>query len=161
MEFNLRQKKLPQRFEPIVAEAHELKRLSWILVLFVLASAGSEIFHYTNSLAEAFGAYQDQATTIAKARRHDPPFKPLGGYIIDVTYILVSVEQEGRNAVRLVAIQSVHFQRGLPTLNWGARKIARTRQRALMTKSHGRWQISELEEDTTEFATLADSFETK
>ena len=138
-----------------------MKRLSVVLAFFVLISAASEIYLYSTSLTEAFGAYKEQATTIARARRHDPPFKQLGGYILDVTYILVSLEHEGRNAVRLVAIQSVHLQRGLPTLNWGSRDIARTRHRALMRKSHGRWQISELEEDTTELTNLVDSFGTE
>ncbi len=98
---------------------------------------------------------------MAVSQRYEPPFKPLEGYILDVTYILQSIDYEGRNAVRLVAIQSVHFQKGLPGLNWWARKIAKTRHRARMTKAHGRWQISELESDATEVSTLADSFGAK
>jgi hypothetical protein len=138
-----------------------LKRLSLILILFVVASAGSEILHYSRSLTEAFQAYQDQATTMAIEQRYNPRFEPLEGYILDVTYILQSIDYEGRNAVRLVAIQAVHFQKGLPTLNWWARKIAKTKHHALMTKAHGYWQISELQEDATEVTDLLDSIGTE
>lgn len=134
-----------------------MKRLSLVLFLFVLTSAGSEVLHYSSALSEAFSAYKEQATIQAIEQRHGPSLEPLEGYILDVTYILQSIDFEGRNTVRLVAIQSVHFQKGLPTLNWWARKIAKTQHRVLMTKAHGRWQVSELEADATEVTTLADS----
>lgn len=138
-----------------------MKKLSIALLFFVLACVGHEVFDYFSSLSEAIGAYQDQATMIATARRHEYPFKSIDGYIVDVNYVLVSADLEGKDKVRLVAEQSVHFQKGLQVWNVGGRKIAKTRHKALMTRANGHWRISELTETTTEVTRLEDSLSTE
>jgi hypothetical protein len=78
-----------------------------------------------------------------------------------VTYVLQSVEPRDENAIRLVAVQAVHFKRSFGPVSLGDRKIAKTQHRVLMIREGGSWQISELEEGVTEISSLRDAFRTE
>jgi len=134
-----------------------VKKISLLLMLFVLACVGRELFDYISARQAAYLAYEDQATKLARSHRRDLPFADIGGYIIDVMYDLESITRKTEHEFEIVAVQAVHFQRGLPFLNWGARQIVKTRQKALMRRSEGQWLVSELEENTSAPAYLSES----
>lgn len=127
-----------------------MKKVYWFLSLLILVNVGIEIYVSLDDVAKASRAYQDEATLLAHSRRLEPPFTEIHGHIVDVTYILESMQRESDHAVRLVALQSVHFRKGASIGNWGSRRIARTRHHVLMIKTEGRWRISQLEEGGTE-----------
>lgn len=131
-----------------------MRKLPLVLLLYVLACIGREVFDYFETRLQAYRAYQSQASVLAKERRHQAPFDSIDGYIVDILYRLDSIERSTEHEVRIVAVQSVHFQRGLSVGNWGGRRIARTEHRAVMRR-HGRdWQICVLHEGSTEVADL-------
>ena len=134
-----------------------MNRISLILMLFVLACVGRELFDDISARKAAYLAYEEQATNLARSHRNDLPFADVEGYIIDVMYDLESITRKAEHELEIVAVQAVHFQRGLPFLNWGSRQIVKTRQRVLMRRSEERWLISELEENASDPAYLGES----
>jgi hypothetical protein len=135
-----------------------VRKCGFVLVLYILACIGRDLYDHFSSRNDAFRAYQEEATRLVKSRRHDPTFESVEGYIADVLYRLESLEHEAEDKIRLVAIQAVHFQRSGVINSWVGRKVAKTRQRVLMTRDRGTWRISELEEDLTEVSNLGDAF---
>ncbi len=138
-----------------------MKKLIFVLLLFFSASVGREIFDYFSSLSEAFGAYKELATKMAHVDTHQQTLEPVEGYIVDVYYILESVQREGLDNVRLVAIQSVHYKKGFGIGNFGERRVLKTRHDVLMVRADGLWQISELQQSATEVTRLGDALSTE
>ena len=138
-----------------------MNKLSFVLMLFALVCFGREAFDDISTRQAAYLAYEDQATKLAKSHRGDLPFADVEGYIIDVMYDLESITRKTRHEIEIVAVQAVHFQRGLPFGNWGSRQIVKTRHRVLMRRADGRWLISEMEENVSEPTYLGESVGTE
>jgi len=138
-----------------------MKKLCFLILLFISASVGREIYGYFSSLSGAFEGYKDHAAKMARSGAHEQTLEPVEGHLVDVSYILESVKREGRNNVRLAAIQSLHYETGFGVGNWGDRRIAKTRHDVIMVRKDGRWQISELQRGVTEITRLADSLGTE
>ena len=116
----------------------------------VFMSIGRGIADFMDARFGAIRAYQDQASAIARSRRHEAPFNAIPGRVVNVTYRLLSIEVEHPDELRLVAVQSVHFQKGSQLGNLVGRKIAQTRHDVLMAKDGDQWVISELNQGITE-----------
>jgi hypothetical protein len=135
-----------------------VKKLSLLLWLMVFMSIGRGVADFVDARFGALRAYQDQATAIAKALRHKPPFEEIPGHIVNVSYRLLSIECEDPYELRIAAVQSVHFQKGSQLGNLVGRKIAQTRQDVLMIKNGDQWEISELEQGVTEVTDFRGAF---
>jgi hypothetical protein len=135
-----------------------LKKLSLALALFILACVGREAYEHLAFPYSAYRVYQERATAIAKERRSEPPFAAVSGIMTDVFYRLESLDRESDNKVRIVAVQSVHFERTLAQ-NLGSKEVARTRQHVIMMQMEDGWEISQFEEDATELSTVKEAFE--
>lgn len=133
-----------------------LKTLLWLLALFVVATAVKETYDFFNPMAEAYRAYREQAGERARGRENDPVFRNIEGNIVDVVYRLESAEPAGDGRVRLVVVESIHFQKFSESGPFGNRRVAQTRQHVVMTSSSGQWVIGELNEDVTEVRELGE-----
>ncbi len=137
----------------------KMNKLSFLIVLFILACIGNEVYVYLNSRSDAFQNYKDYATEMAYENRRWPPFSSIEGSIVNVVYTLVSLEHEENDVIRLVAYQSVHFRKDFSLLKVGDMDIAKTRHDVLMTQEDGSWQVVELLPGLTEVKSLRDSVE--
>lgn len=135
-----------------------MKKLSFALALFILACIGREAYEHFAVPYRAYLVYQESATTMAKERRSEPPFVSISGNMTDVFYNLETLDREAENKVRIVAVQSVHFERTLAQ-SLGSVEVARTRQHIVMMQMGDGWEISQFEEDATELTTVKDEFE--
>jgi hypothetical protein len=116
----------------------------------IFMSIGRGVADFVDARFGAIRAYQDQASEIAKSRRNQSPFVTIRGRLVNVSYRLLEIECEHPDELRLVAVQSVHFQKGSQLGNLVGRKIAQTRHDVLMTKDGDQWVISELKQGVTE-----------
>lgn len=132
-----------------------MKWLWALLFLFVLATAIKEGWDHFGPMAQAFRAYREEAEPLARSLRNDPRFRDVEGHIIHVSYQLESAERTDGGAVRIVVVESVHFQRVSESGPFGNRRVAKTRQRVLMSRKGSDWAVSRIEEDATEITELA------
>ncbi len=135
-----------------------MKKLSFALALFILACIAREAYIHLAVPYNAYRVYQERATAMAKERRSEPPLASISGIMTDVFYSLETLDRETENKVRIVAVQSVHFERALAQ-NLGSVEVARTRQHVIMMQMGDDWEISQFEEDATELTTVKEAFE--
>jgi hypothetical protein len=127
-----------------------MKKLYLILWLLIFMSFGRGVADFLDAQFGAVRAYKEQAAEAARARRHQPPYAAIDGRIVNVSYRLLSIEYVDEDRLRLIALQSVHFQKGSLIGNLAGRKIAQTPHNVLMFRNEDRWEISVLEEGVTE-----------
>jgi hypothetical protein len=132
-----------------------VKWLVWLLAFFVLATAIKEGSEYFGPMAQAFRAYRVEAEHSARSSRNDPRFRDIEGHIIHVGYQLESAERIDDGGVRLVVVEAVHFQRVSESGPFGNRRIAKTRQHVVMTRTGSDWTASRVEEEPTEVNELS------
>jgi hypothetical protein len=130
-----------------------------VLVLFILACIGREAYNHYAVPYRAYLVYQERATAMAKERRNEPPFASIRGFMTDVFYNLESLDREAENKVRIVAVQSVHFERNTLVQSLGDREVARTRQHVVMMQLGDGWEISQFQEDATELSTVKEEYD--
>lgn len=131
-----------------------MKKLWWIVALFALATAVREGIDYFGPMARAYRAYRDEAEAQVRARPGDARFQGIEGQIVDVSYRLESAERQEDGSVRLVVVEAVHFQKFSESGPFGNRRVAQTRQHVEMILVDGRWEMSDLREETTEVKDL-------
>ena len=136
-----------------------MKKLSFVLALFILACIGREAYEHLAVPYRAYRVYQERATAMARERRSEPPLAAISGIMTDVFYSLETLDREAENKVRIVAVQSVHFERGTLVQTLGSREVARTRQHVVMMQIGDDWEISQFEEDATELSTVKDEYD--
>ncbi len=136
-----------------------MKKLSFVLALFILACIGREAYEHLAVPYRAYRVYQERATAMARERRSEPPLASISGIMTDVFYSLETLDREAENKVRIVAVQSVHFERGTLVQTLGSREVARTRQHVVMMQIGDDWEISQFEEDATELSTVKDEYD--
>ena len=76
-------------------------------------------------------------------------------------YEMKSVKRLSNNEVEIVAVQALHFQKGLPVGNWGSRQVLKIQQRVVMMRADGEWVISEMDETSSEPTYLGESVGTE
>ena len=133
-----------------------MKKLLWLFILFVAATAVREAVDYFGPMATAFRAYREEAHALALERGKKRSFRDIEGNIVDVSHQLESVERAGEDRVRLVVLEAVHFQKASERGAFGNRRVAQTRQYVLMAHIGDAWFISQIEEDATEVVELAE-----
>lgn len=126
-----------------------MKKLWWLLAIFVAATAVKEGFDHLGPIAEAYRAYRESAAAEARTKLGEPRFRDIEGSLIDVDYRLESGEREGDGRVRLVVVESLRFQKLSESGPFGNRRVAQTRQSVLMSLVGGKWVVSELVEEPT------------
>lgn len=131
-----------------------MKKLWWLLAIFIVATAVREGLQHLGPIAEAYRAYRDAASAGAREKLGDPRFRDIEGSLIDVDYRLESGEHEGDGRVRLVVVESLRFQKLSESGPFGNRRVAQTRQSVLMSLVGDEWVISELAEEPTEIQSL-------
>jgi hypothetical protein len=126
-----------------------MKKLLWLLAMFVVATAIRESYEFFGPLAQAYRAYREEARAQLLTRRDDARFGSIEGSVVEVTYSLESAEHQPDGSVRIVVLEAVQFRSASDPgpLN---RRVAKTRQRVVMRRFEGRWVVSELMEDETE-----------
>jgi hypothetical protein len=138
-----------------------VNKLSFALMVFALICFGREAFDDIKSRQGAYQAYKDQTTELARSNQDDYSYADVEGYIVDIMYELESLTRLSTNKVEIVAVQALHFQKGLPVGNWGSRQVLKIRQRVLMISADGHWLISEIDETSSEPTYLGESVDTK
>lgn len=132
-----------------------LKKLLWLLVIVVIATAIKDVVGYFGPMAAAFRSYRDEAATLEIGRAKAKTLRDIEGHIVDVSYHLESAEPAGDGEVRLRVVEAIQFQRGSEMQAFGNRRVAQTRQLVLMRRVDGQWAISRIEEDATEVVDLS------
>lgn len=133
-----------------------MKKLWWLLAIFIAATAVKDGLDYFGPIAEAYRAYREVAIAEAGSKRDDPRFSGIEGNLVDIDYRLESGEKEGDGRVRLVVVESLRFQKLSESGPFGNRRVAQTRQNVLMTLVKGEWIVSELVEQAPEVRSLDD-----
>lgn len=131
-----------------------MKKLWWLLALFIIATAVKDGLDRLGPVAEAYRVYREQATAGAVAKSAEPPFRDIEGSFHDVTYTLESGELQSDGRVKLVVVEAIQFQKLSESGPFGNRRIAQTRQTVLMAQVNGEWVVSELAEEATEVRSL-------
>jgi hypothetical protein len=127
-----------------------MKKLGWLLAIFVVATAVREGYDYFGPLAQAYRTYREEARAQILSRKDDARFGSIEGSVIDVSYSLESAEHLSDGSVRIVVLEAVRFRKGTDPGPLGDRWVAKTRQRVVMRRAEGRWVVSDLVEDETE-----------
>lgn len=130
-----------------------MKKLAWLLAIFVVATAIHEAYQYFAPVAEAYRSYREEARAQVLTRKDDSHFRGIEGNVLDVSYSLESAERQSDGTVRIVVIEAIQFQKATD-LGLGNRRIAKTRQQVIMRRFEGRWVVSDLMEDQTEVTEL-------
>lgn len=131
-----------------------MKKLWWLLAIFIAATAVKEGLDHLGPIAEAYRAYRETASAGAGAKQHDPRFRDIEGSLIRANYQLESGESLGDGRVRLWVVESLQFQKFSESGPFGNRRVARTRQSVLMSLVEGKWVVTELVEQDPEVQSL-------
>jgi hypothetical protein len=133
-----------------------MKALWWLLALFAIATLAREGFDYFGPMARAYRAYVDEARTETLSRPKGAGLPDIEGSIVEVLYRLESADRGEDGSVRLVVVESIHFQKFSESGPFGNRRIAETRQHVEMREIEGRWVTTGLREDATRVKDLRD-----
>lgn len=132
-----------------------MKKLLWLLVIVVIATAIKDVVGYFGPMAAAFRSYRDEAEALELGRAKAKALRDVDGHIVDVSYHLETAEPVGDGEVRLTVVEAIQFQRMSEMQAFGNRRVAQTRQFVLMRRVDGKWAIAHIEENATEVVDLS------
>lgn len=132
-----------------------MKKLLLVLGFAVLVAALRDVVGYFGPMAEAYRSYRDEARAATLAAGKGQRFRDVEGNIVDVRYHLETAEPTDDDEVRLVVLETIHFQNfsEIGALN---RRVAQTRQYVSMKLMDGQWVVTHVEQDATELSDLSD-----
>jgi len=134
-----------------------VKKLLWLLAIFIMATAARDVFLYFGPMASAYRTYRDEANARALAEGKPKALGQVEGNLVAVRHRLESAERVGDDRVRLVVVEVLQFQRFSETMSHGNRRVAQTRQYVLMSRIDDEWIVSRVEHDATELTELTDT----